>query len=813
MKMYKIPGVTVIPAGGYVVFDENDFWNGGVPNTNALIPFQLNEYGDAVYLYSVSGTGNLTGLMEGESFGATDNGVAKGRYQTSVGVDFTHLSSVTMGAQNANPAVGPVVINEIMYNPNQGSTTEFVELYNVSGGSVDISNWDLEGTGYIFPVSTVMSANGYLVLIDTNSTTIAQFATDNAIPQSIVHGSNFTLENEGESIRLEKPNPDFGQPDILVDRVKYNDKSPWPEAADGDGPSLERYVATDYGNDPINWRTTVDDGSPGGVNIFSVGKAFGKNSSWKFNVSGSDLGTVWQGATFIDSGWSAGDGILGYGETYINTVTVFNPPGPFTTYLRKKFVLNDNPANVSSMTLMANYDDGFVAYLNEQEVARRSIPAGPVNYLTTANGHEGGSYISINLDAHLDKLVPGVNILAVEVHQVGANSNDMVWDAELKYTVSSIPTVVKPIITPNGGTFTDPISVSISTSTSGATLYYTTDGSLPSTSSLLYTGPFSIATSITVNTYGVLDGNNDSSVASATYTQVPRTVSFFSASSLGGENNISVNLNVTLSTSAASNVTVAYAVTGGTAAGGGVDYTLANGTLTFTTGQTSKNINLSIIDDAEEEGNETVIVNLSNVTGSASLGSIVSHTYTITDTDISYKAYNDLGWFGGQISANITSMTRGGSGELVDYATGQGTGVTLTMNSGGGGPQSGQGANATGGDASSIFNSRVNSIGVVSYSTTALTLTFENLNPAKQYTVALYGNRDNASYTDRKTQYQITSAPSFTNQSSAGTTYTGGTDPTVSVVNGSNTSSGRVAAKAPATSIHPLTPSGLRSTL
>ena len=110
------------------------------------------------------------------------------------------------------------------------------------------------------------------------------------------------------------------------------------------------------------------------------------------------------------------------------------------------------------------------------------------------------------------------------------------------------------------------------------------------------------------------------------------TVDFNATSSSGAESSSSTALQVDLSNASASNVTVNYAVTG-TATGGGTDYTLANGTLTITAGNTTGTITIaSIIDDAFNEGNETVIVTLSSPSG-ATLGSDTVHTYTITDTD------------------------------------------------------------------------------------------------------------------------------------------------------------------------------------
>ena len=92
-------------------------------------------------------------------------------------------------------------------------------------------------------------------------------------------------------------------------------------------------------------------------------------------------------------------------------------------------------------------------------------------------------------------------------------------------------------------------------------------------------------------------------------------------------------LNVVLSEEQAETVTVDYSVTGGTATSG-EDYTpLADGTLNFDPGQTSKTINIDIINDGLDEDNETIEVTLSNVTGGedAELGKTPQHVYTILD--------------------------------------------------------------------------------------------------------------------------------------------------------------------------------------
>jgi LysM repeat protein len=75
-----------------------------------------------------------------------------------------------------------------------------------------------------------------------------------------------------------------------------------------------------------------------------------------------------------------------------------------------------------------------------------------------------------------------------------------------------------PTFNPGGGTFAQPLSVTISDSTAGATIYYTTDGTTPTTSSTQYTGSVLVSTTETLKAIAVASGLINSSVASAAYT-------------------------------------------------------------------------------------------------------------------------------------------------------------------------------------------------------------------------------------------------------------------------------------------------------
>lgn len=87
------------------------------------------------------------------------------------------------------------------------------------------------------------------------------------------------------------------------------------------------------------------------------------------------------------------------------------------------------------------------------------------------------------------------------------------------YTKQVTSTVATPTITPNGGTFTNSINVTIATTTAGATIHYTTDGSVPTETSSTYSGTLTFNQTTTLKAKAFKSGSNPSGVASATFTK------------------------------------------------------------------------------------------------------------------------------------------------------------------------------------------------------------------------------------------------------------------------------------------------------
>ena len=85
------------------------------------------------------------------------------------------------------------------------------------------------------------------------------------------------------------------------------------------------------------------------------------------------------------------------------------------------------------------------------------------------------------------------------------------------YTIGNPSTVAAPIFSPSGGTYTSPQNVMISSSTTGATIRYTTNGSEPTSASLQYLIPISISSTSTLKAKAFKSGMTDSITSSATY--------------------------------------------------------------------------------------------------------------------------------------------------------------------------------------------------------------------------------------------------------------------------------------------------------
>ena len=261
-RKFEIPAGTTIPANGYAVFQEDTHFGAGNPRT----PFALSENGETVFLTSGAG-GFLTGYSDEEAFGASETNISLGRYfkASTNTYNFVALESATPGGPNANPKVGPIVISEIMYHPQDAPAgnpdAEYIELYNLTTAPITLQDvetratWRLSGgVDLSFPRNTTIPPQGRLLIV-RDEVSFNSAYNPGAAP--VLRWDTGKLDNGGERIQLSMPgdvDDDGVRQYIRVDRVVYDDEAPWPTSPDGEGGALHRKQLDAYGNDVANWQ-------------------------------------------------------------------------------------------------------------------------------------------------------------------------------------------------------------------------------------------------------------------------------------------------------------------------------------------------------------------------------------------------------------------------------------------------------------------------------------------------------------------------------------------------------------------------------
>ncbi len=276
-RKFEIPSGTIVPAGGYILFDESDFnSSGGVDPKD----FALNgAHGDDVWLLEADGSGNLLSFVDHIEFDAAANGESIGRWPNATGILYPQAST-SLGSANTGPRIGPLIISEIHYHPQaptaqelaidpslETSDFEFVEIYNPLGVAVDLTDWRIRGgVDYDFDDGQMIQAGQALTIIKFNPTNpentnrLTAFRTrygiDAATP--LLGGYSGQLDNGGERVTLQRPDaPPLDEPDfiprLIEDRVIYDDVSPWPESADGTGDSISRVASNSFGSFGSSW--------------------------------------------------------------------------------------------------------------------------------------------------------------------------------------------------------------------------------------------------------------------------------------------------------------------------------------------------------------------------------------------------------------------------------------------------------------------------------------------------------------------------------------------------------------------------------
>lgn len=394
--------------------------------------------------------------------------------------------------------------------------TDWIELQNTTGSSISLNDYYLSDDPTVplrwkFPAGATIPANGFF----------------------IVRADGFDI-GPGQSVR--------------------RDSAPW-----------DNFTTTAY-------HTNFKLGSTGESVVLTQLDAPSQNetyvalgANWKYFDQGSLPDPNWFSTGFSDTSWASGAAELGYGDDDEATVVDFGPSSSNkypTTYFRTSFNVT-NPAVITSLDCSAKIDDGAVIYLNGTEIARVRMDAGPVGYADFANddGPEG-QFESVSIP--VSALVAGTNVLAIEVHQGDGSSSDISLDVEItgvestgtpvtvdsisfgeqiddvsygrkpsdgswvyfgdptpdaaNTTFSTLDRFAAPAVavSPAGGFYSGTQSITLDAG-SGIAVRYTLDGSIPRSTSSLYSAPISISSTDVLRARAFVNGKIPGKLETHTY--------------------------------------------------------------------------------------------------------------------------------------------------------------------------------------------------------------------------------------------------------------------------------------------------------
>ena len=151
-------------------------------------------------------------------------------------------------------------------------------------------------------------------------------------------------------------------------------------------------------------------------------------ATWKYIIPSAPI-TDWTSMAFDDGSWSSGQSSIGYGD---DDDAVVVPNGTVSVYMRYTFFVPDVTL-IHEALLSMDYDDGFVAYLNGHAIAMFGFGVGyPAFDALSGSDHESAMYgggvpenFLFPADSVAAWLLPGENVLAIEVHNVSTTSSDL----------------------------------------------------------------------------------------------------------------------------------------------------------------------------------------------------------------------------------------------------------------------------------------------------------------------------------------------------------------------------------------------------
>ncbi|MGY8647311.1 MAG: lamin tail domain-containing protein [Verrucomicrobiales bacterium] len=308
-----------------------------------------------------------------------------------------------------------VVINEIHYNsePNT-SHDEFVELYNAGTDPVDVSGWFFQqGINFTIPANTEIQGLSHLVIAQDPAAMQGIYGVDSVGP----FGGG--LSSAGETVELRQANG------TRADIVTYRSEFPWPIGANGNGSSMELIDPSLDNNLGASWRSSLVPG------VLPEATLIPASASWSWRKGDSEASSpvdLWRGESFTeDATWNSESMPIGFGS--VSGLTFANPIADMrsnytSVFFRKEFTIARGEIS-SNLLLRFLSDDGFVVWINGQEVHRYQVNDGDLSIGMTANSNgDESNWIEHLVTTANSFLHEGTNTIAIHAFNKVVTSSD-----------------------------------------------------------------------------------------------------------------------------------------------------------------------------------------------------------------------------------------------------------------------------------------------------------------------------------------------------------------------------------------------------
>lgn len=491
---FLFPEVILNPGERVIVFCDDQ--NKTEVNQRLHAKFKLSSYGETLFLFDTNGVAidqvTVPVLNADESYCLTDEGIYEKSLEYSPGYE-NSAAGHSQYLQNYTVELGVLVINEVMASPRSGlrdaddELSDWVELYNSGDTPIYLANYALsddEGkpVKWVFPQNAVIPARGYYLVFCSGK--------DKVEESTFYPHTNFGISAEHETLVLSTLT---GQ---LVDRVTVD--------------NLGRDVS--YGRDPnsMAWQTYT---------LATPGVA---NNQAGANKADEYLRAINPTGVFISEVVSSADQVTPLaGEDASDFVEIYNSSAQ--SWDMSGWGLSDNINWPRKWT----FPQGTMIYPGEYKIVMldKSETAGTDGSRLHASfsiSRVGGEMMTLS-DATgrvLDRLyLPEIPSDTSYGRTLGA-SGFFYYDVPTPGMANGLGFygfAQQPSFSLTGGLYEGTVTVEVFAE-SGATVRYTTDGSIPTVeNSAVYTEPFVISNTTVLRIRAFKEGLQPSSVASASY--------------------------------------------------------------------------------------------------------------------------------------------------------------------------------------------------------------------------------------------------------------------------------------------------------